>query len=152
MIGSDNLYTCCVCTIDDFFYDLVSGKNFNVDQIYISGLCCFDVEFCVCFRLDRFLAAFFGSTECHKKRDVSKSLTKILEYIFNFGKIKNAFKPVYTPFNNINRNRIKGFCFFDDVFFCNTNDRNDDLRCACTDLDITDFHCIHDFCPFLYMM
>ena len=40
MVGSNNLYACCVCTIDDLFYDLVSGKDLNIDQIYISGLCC----------------------------------------------------------------------------------------------------------------
>ena len=77
MIGSDNLYTCCVCTIDDFFYDLVSGKNFNVDQIYISGLCCFDVQLRLGCRLDSFFAAFFGGTERHQKRNIAECFAEV---------------------------------------------------------------------------
>ena len=144
MVGSDDFDSGCVSTVDDFFYDIISGKDFNINEIYISGLCSFDVQFSISFRFDSFFAAFFGSTESHKKRDVSKNLAKVFQYIFYFCKIKYTFKPVYTPFNNVDRNRIKCFCFFNDVFFCDANDRNDDLRCACTNLNVTDFNCIHD--------
>ena len=128
MVGGNNLNSCGMGTVDDFLNNLIACEDFYIDHIHISGLGCFDVKFGVCFRLDCFFTAFFGSTECHKDRSIAKSSTKIFESIFYLCKIKNTFKPVYTPFNNINRNRIKGFGFFDNVCFCNTNDGNDDLR------------------------
>ena len=152
MVGSDNLNTFCMSSVDDLFNDLITCEDLNVNEIYISGLSCFDVEFCISIRLDCFFSTFFGSTESHEKWDVTKNCTKVFQYIFNLCKIKNTFKPVYTPLNNINRDRIKSFCFFNDIFFCNTNDRNDDFRCTCTDFDITDFNCIHDEFPFYYIM
>ena len=152
MVGSNNLNTCGMSSVDDFLNNIIACENLNVNEIYISGLSCFDVEFCISIRLDCFFSTFFGSTESHEKWDVTKNCTKVFQYIFNLCKIKNTFKPVYTPLNNINRDRIKSFCFFNDVFFCDANDRNDDLRCACTNLNVTDFNCIHDEFPFYYIM
>ena len=40
---------------------------------------------------------------------------------------------------------MEGFCFFDDIVFSNSYDRNDDLRCTGTDFNITNFYCIHVF-------
>ena len=45
VVGSDNLNACCVSTVDDLLNNLITCEDLYVDQIYISGLSCFDVEF-----------------------------------------------------------------------------------------------------------
>ena len=38
MVGSDDFDSGCVSTVDDFFYDIISGKDFNINEIYTLSL------------------------------------------------------------------------------------------------------------------
>ncbi|CDE65647.1 unknown [Blautia sp. CAG:37] len=77
MVGSNNLYACCVCTVDDLLYNVISGKDLNIHQIHISGLCCFDVQLRIGCRLNRFFTALFGGTECHQKRNIAECFAEV---------------------------------------------------------------------------
>ena len=149
MIGCDDPYTDCVCTVDDLFYDIVPGKDFHVNEIDIPGLCRAQVQILVILRVDCFFTALFFCAEGQKKRDVAEHGAQFLKHILHFIKFKYMLKPVHTPLDDIDRNGIERFCLVQNIFFCNADDRHDDFWCSGTDFNISDFDGIHDDSPFL---
>ena len=145
MVGCDNLDACRMCARDDLFDDLVAGECLDVDQVYKSCLCSLDVELCISLGLNGFLSAFLGSTECKQDRDISQCGAQILQNILDLCKIKDAFEPVDTPFDQIQTDILKGSCSGQNLILGHSDDRNDDLGCAFTDLHAADFdHVCHN--------
>ena len=143
MVGSDDLYTGSVSTVDDFADHCITGEDFDVDQIDITALCSLQVELGIGFRCDCFLTAFLGSTESHQDRCVSEHLAQILQYVDNLLRFKYVLKPVCTPLNDVDRKRIESLCLSDDLFLCDANDRNNDFRCSGADFQVSYFYGIH---------
>ena len=78
MVGSDDFHASSMCTVYDLGYNRVAGKDLYVNEIDIAGLSCLDVQFCVIFQLDGFLAALFGGTESHQNRSLAENGTQFL--------------------------------------------------------------------------
>ena len=78
MVGSDDFHASRMCAVDDLGYNRVAGKDLYVNEIDIAGLSCLDVQLCVFFRLDGFLAALFGGTEGHQNRSLAENGTQFL--------------------------------------------------------------------------
>jgi len=43
MVGSDDFYTGSMNSINDLGNNLISGKDLDIDKIYIAGLCSLDI-------------------------------------------------------------------------------------------------------------
>ena len=78
MVGSDDFHASRMCAVYDLGYNRVAGKDLYVNEINIAGLSCLDVQLCVIFRLDGFLAALFGGTEGHQNRSLAENSTQFL--------------------------------------------------------------------------
>ena len=133
-----------MCAVDDLGYNRVAGKDLYVNEINIAGLSCLDVQLCVIFRLDGFLAA---SLEVRKVIRIGVS-PRTARSSF---KTTSTFSKSKTPSNQSTRHSTIStgiesnvFGLVDDFLFGNAYDRNDDLRCAGADFDISNFDSIHN--------
>ncbi len=134
MVGSDDLNACCMGVGDDFFDNVISGKGLDVDQVHKAGPSRQDVEPGVVCHIDSFLAALFGRPECEQERDIAQGCAQILQDILYFRKIKGVLKPVDAPLDQIQTHILKRSRCRQDLFFCHSNDRDNDLRNAFPDL------------------
>ena len=151
MVGSDDLNACCMGAGDDFFDNVITGKNLDVDHVHKPCPGRPNVELRVICRIDGFLPALFGCPECEQERDIAQGSAQILQDILHFRKVKSTLKPVYAPLDQIQmyvpeRSRCR-----QNLFFCHSNDWNNDLRNAFSDLYTAHFDNVcHSLSPGLF--
>ena len=143
MIGSNDFYSMAVCLPDEFFYQLVSGEEFHIDEIHETTGCQREIQFSVSFSGNFFFAAFLCGAEGKKKRKLTESRTQSFCRVQDFFGIKNILKPVSPPFHNIDRKRSKSGSLPENVFFRLSHDRNADLWTALADGDVSYLNCFH---------
>ena len=119
-------------------------KILYVNEIDIAGLSCLDVQLCVIFRLDGFLAA---SLEVRKVIRIGVS-PRTARSSF---KTSSTFSKSKTPSNQSTRHSttstgIESNVLASSMISCLVTPtiRNDDLRCAGADFDISNFDSIHN--------